>query len=206
MTESTKALMALKKAANYSKLTFHKFGPRSYKKGQGALLKVVYKFGEGEPLKKKRLEKILGWRGKELRRIAYKAKKNGYVEISDPKYGFAVSLTDKGRKVVEKRIASDDKCADMILEALSPEEVEALVDSCNKISETCKGLGIDYGRIAKKPRKLKKKCSGACKRGACDCVRQRGVKDKRREAPKFVFVFEDEGSSCKGEQAHSCER
>ena len=47
MTESSKALKSLKTAANYAKLAMHDLGPRSYKKGQGALLKVIEKFGEG---------------------------------------------------------------------------------------------------------------------------------------------------------------
>jgi len=47
MSESTKAIASLKKAGNYMKLAMRKNGPRSFKRGQGALIKVIYKAGEG---------------------------------------------------------------------------------------------------------------------------------------------------------------
>ena len=48
MTESTQVLHQLKVATNYSKLAMHKCGPRSFKSGQGAMCKVLYKFGDGK--------------------------------------------------------------------------------------------------------------------------------------------------------------
>ena len=39
MSESTKAIASLKKAGNYMKLAMRKNGPRSFKRGQGALIK-----------------------------------------------------------------------------------------------------------------------------------------------------------------------
>lgn len=74
MTESTQVLHQLKVATNYSKLAMRKCGPRSFKNGQGALVKVLYKFGDGK-LSLKKLEERLGWDGNEVVRVAEKAQK-----------------------------------------------------------------------------------------------------------------------------------
>mgnify|MGYP000803290582 CR=1 FL=1 len=42
MSESTKTIASLKKAGNYMKLAMRKNGPHSFKRGQGALIKVIY--------------------------------------------------------------------------------------------------------------------------------------------------------------------
>lgn len=158
MTESTKLIQGLKKAANYSKLGMRDLGPRSYKQGQGALLKVAYKFSEDGSVCKKKLEKVLGWSGKDVRHVAKKAERNGYVTIQDPEFKFLVSLTDKGTKVVEKRMEAEDKAADAILEALSAEERQQLETITGKICKTCEELGVDYSLIRK--REGGKKCKG----------------------------------------------
>lgn len=153
---ATAALHSLKRAANYSKLAFHEFGPRSYKRGQGALLKVIAKFGENNKLNKKTAEKILDWRGNELRHIARKAEHNEYITIEDPEYQFTMTLTPKGLDVVQKRLDVENRTADAILGGLTPEEVAKLAELTDKISKTCEGLGVDYSVI--KERKGSKKC------------------------------------------------
>ena len=150
MEESTKALHSLKVAANYSKLGMHKFGPRSFKKGQGALLKAIYKFGREGSLDKKPAERVLDWRGKDLREVARKAEKNGYIKISHPKYEFKMTLTENGTKVVEKRLTAEDHAADMIFESLTGDEKQQLIALCDKVSENCKKLGVDYSLIEKR--------------------------------------------------------
>ena len=45
MTSAVKTLAQLKKASKLTNRAFHKNGPKSYKKGQGALLKVLHKKG-----------------------------------------------------------------------------------------------------------------------------------------------------------------
>ena len=150
MAESTKALASLKRAANYSKLAMHKFGPKSFKRGQGALLKSIQKFGKDGSLDKKPAERILDWRGKELREVAKKAEKNGYIKISHPKYEFTMTLTDKGQKVVEKRLNAEDNAADMIFDCLTDEEKATLISLTDKISENCKAHGVDYSLIEKR--------------------------------------------------------
>ncbi len=199
MTESTKALQSLKKAANYSKLTMGELGPRSYKKGQGALIKVIDKFGEKGTIDKKRLERELGWRSGEVRKVAEKAEKNGYVSIDDSGFEFTVSLTDKGSEVLQKRFAVEDNAADAVFAGLTAKEKDTLIALCDKVSATCEGLGIDYSRIEKKHRHdCAKKHEGSkqcCKHHDKDhgCHGHHG--------PKYVFVFGEEGHhhdcSCK---------
>ena len=150
MTESTKALASLKRAANYSKLAMHKLGPKSFKRGQGALLKAIYKFGDDGSLDKKPAERILDWRGKGLRAVAKKAEKNGYLKISHPKYEFTMTLTEMGRKVVEKRLVAEDHAADRIFGVLTDEEVQSLVAIADKVSDNCQKLGVDYSKIEKR--------------------------------------------------------
>ena len=41
MTEAMKTLARLKKASKLTRLAFHKNGPKSFKRGQGALLKFL---------------------------------------------------------------------------------------------------------------------------------------------------------------------
>ncbi len=86
MAESTMVLHQLKTAANYSKLAMHKCGPRSFKEGQGALVKVLYKFGDGK-LSLGKLKEHLGWSGHEVLAVAEKAQANGYVAFATSKKG-----------------------------------------------------------------------------------------------------------------------
>lgn len=156
MADSSKLIHDLKHAANYAKLGMRDLGPRSFKKGQGALIKVVYKFSEDGTVCKEKLERVLGWRGKDVRHVAEKTERNGYVAIQDPEYKFLVSLTDKGKQVIQKRMKAEDRAADAILEALSAEERQQLQNITEKICKTCEELGVDYSQI--KERKGGKGC------------------------------------------------
>ena len=136
MIESTQVLHQLKVATNYSKLAMHKCGPRSFKSGQGAMCKVLYKFG-GD--------------GHEVVRVAEKAQENGYVRFATSKKGkLSVALTDKGTMVVEKRLAAEDRAADEVLEGLSDKERECLLKLTGKVIDNCKAMGVDYRTIAVK--------------------------------------------------------
>lgn len=150
MIESTQVLHQLKVATNYSKLAMHKCGPRSFKSGQGAMCKVLYKFGDGK-LSLKKLEERLGWGGHEVVRVAEKAQENGYVRFATSKKGkLSVALTDKGTMVVEKRLAAEDRAADEVLEGLSDKERECLLKLTGKVIENCKAMSVDYRTIAVK--------------------------------------------------------
>ena len=147
MTSNTKILNQLKRAANYTKLAEHQDGPRSYNRGQGALLKVLAKFGKKDSLAKKKLEKTLEWKGCEVGKVAKKAQKNGYVTISDEKGKFIVTLTAKGREIVEKRFEAEDRVADAILAYLSDKEKKQLQKITGKIIDACEDMGVDYSII-----------------------------------------------------------
>lgn len=149
MSESSKTIAALKKAANYSKLAMRKDGPRSFKRGQGALIKVIYKVGDGT-LGKDEAKKTLGWRGSDVRAVARKAADNGYLTIAKPKDGFEMTLTDLGTEVIKKRLAAEDKAADAVLAALTDAEKSQLTELCGKISKNAQDMGVDYGEIQKR--------------------------------------------------------
>lgn len=199
MPESIKAIQSLKRASNFTKLAFREFGPKSYKKGQGALLKVVYKFGEDGAINKKTAEKILNWNGRQLRHVAKKAEKNGYIAISDPEFQFQMSLTDKGTEVIKKRLAAEDRTADTVLEALSADEIQTLIALTDKISKTCEGLGVDYSRIEKKRGKCRKgqrQGNKGCKDSREQCCHTHSHSHSGHKASQYVFVF--------GEGHHHC--
>lgn len=151
MAQSTHTLYALKRAANYSKLALHKDGPKSFKKGQGALTKVLEKFGEAGALSADELAGRLRWDGAETADVVKKAQENGYVLEVKGEDGIArVTLTDKGREVVAKRFAAEDRAADEICQRLTDEEKSQLEALCGKIIEQCEAMGVDYSLIRKK--------------------------------------------------------
>ncbi len=179
MAESTKALQSLKQAADHAKLAMHKDGPRSFKRGQGALVKVIHKFGNGE-LDKDTAKKELGWRGCDVRAVARVAERNGYLAISQSEDGFIMTLTDQGTEVVKKRLAAEDRAADALFEGMSSEEKDALISLCDKISANAKDMGID-------PSLIKKRYGRRCGKGC------RHHEKGRHGSPKYVFVFEEGG-------------
>ena len=154
MAESTKALSQLKKAANYAKLAMHKDGPHSYKKGQGALVKVLYKFGDGK-LTRKKLTKILGWTDDETTTVAKKAQINGYVRIKKADDKFIVILTEKGNEIVKKRLAAEDRAADEVFSLMTDQEVDELCALCEKVIDACEEMGVDYSLIKERPEPIK---------------------------------------------------
>lgn len=150
MAESTQVLHQLKTAANYTKLAMHKCGPRSFKEGQGALVKVLYKFGDGK-LSLAKLQEHLGWSAHEVIAVAEKAQANGYVAFTTSKKGkLRVKLTEKGTMVIKKRLAAEDRAADEVLSGLSDEERACLLKLCGKVIDTCETMGVDYRTIAVK--------------------------------------------------------
>lgn len=190
MSESTKAIASLKKAGNYMKLAMRKNGPRSFKRGQGTLIKVIYKAGEGT-LSKDDAKKALGWRGRDVRFVAKKAADNGYLTIDKPKNGFQMTLTDLGREVIKKRLEAEDKAADEILAGLSDEEKAQLTSLCEKICQTAEDMGVDYSTIQKK--RGKKLCKRHHGKGQ-GCGRHHGHGHGcHHGSPQYVFVFEGNG-------------
>ena len=125
MTEATKTLAQLKKASKLTRLAFHKNGPKSYKRGQGALLNALL---ANDGTTQRELVKTMGMDRSDLKGIVKKAERNGYVTIEDAEgeRTYAVKLTDEGREVAQKRVAANDKTADDIIGCLSEEEIAQL--------------------------------------------------------------------------------
>ena len=74
MTEATKTLAQLKKASKLTRLAFHKNGPKSYKRGQGALLNALL---ANDGTTQRELVKTMGMDRGDLKGIVKKAERNG---------------------------------------------------------------------------------------------------------------------------------
>ena len=156
MTEATQTLAHLKKTSKLTRLAFHKNGPKSVRRGQGALLNALL---ENDGATQRELVHILGFDRGELKGVVKKAERNGYVTIEDAEgvRTYAVKLTEDGRAVAEKRVAANDKTAEDIVECLSKEEMAQLNAITEKLILSMKDKGIN-GK--KKGRKEAGHCSG----------------------------------------------
>ena len=140
MNEATATLAQLKKASKLTRLAFRKNGPKSYKRGQGALMN------------QRELVRILGWDRGALKDTVKKAERNGYVTIGnhDDKHTYTVSLTDEGKRIAEKRVAANDKTAEDILSCLSDEEVAQLNAITEKLILSVKDKGVNGKKKGRK--------------------------------------------------------
>ena len=149
MNEATATLNQLKKADKFVRRTFHKNGPKSFKKGQGALMRAL-------------LERV-GISRRDLKDIVKKAERNDFVAIegADAKRTYIVKLTDEGRTVAEKRLAANDRTAEEILSCLTEEEIAQLNTITEKIILAAKDKGI---KCKKKGRRGHRSCHRGCHR------------------------------------------
>lgn len=149
MNEATATLAQLKKASKLTRLAFRKNGPKSYKRGQGALMNALL---ANDGATQRELVKILGWDRSALKDTVKKAECNGYVTIGDheDKHTYTVSLTDEGKKIAEKRVAANDKTAEEILECLSAEEVAQLNAITEKLILGIKDKGVNGKKKGRK--------------------------------------------------------
>ncbi len=150
MTNEVKTLKQLKKATTLVNRTFHKNGPKSFKSGQGALIKVLH-HNDGELNSHKLIDK-LSFNRSELKRVVRKAQRCGYVEFKDVEdaSGYNVVLTELGETIAEKRCCAQRKVANDITSALSQEELETLNLLTEKLISSCKGLGA-HGKFRNSP-------------------------------------------------------
>ncbi|MEA5019714.1 MAG: MarR family winged helix-turn-helix transcriptional regulator [Gordonibacter sp.] len=141
MTKAIETLSQMKKADKLVRLAFRKNGPKSFKRGQGALLNALMK---NDGTTQRELVKTLGMDRGDLKGIVKKAERNGYVtfEAAEGDRTYAVKLTAEGRELAEKRIVSNDKAAEQILDCLSAEEVAQLNAITEKLILSCKAKGI----------------------------------------------------------------
>lgn len=149
MNEATATLAQLKKASKLTRLAFRKNGPKSYKRGQGALMNALL---ANDGATQRELVKILGWDRSALKDTVKKAERNGYVTIGDheDKHTYTVSLTDEGKKIAVKRVAANDKTAEEILECLSAEEVAQLNAITEKLILGIKDKGVNGKKKGRK--------------------------------------------------------
>lgn len=149
MNEATATLAQLKKASKLTRLAFRKNGPKSYKRGQGALMNALL---ANDGATQRELVKILGWDRSALKDTVKKAERNGYVTIGDheDKHTYTVSLTDEGKKIAEKRVSANDKTAEEILECLSAEEVSQLNAITEKLILGIKDKGVNGKKKGRK--------------------------------------------------------
>ena len=154
MNEAAKSLAQLKKANKLVRLAFHKNGPKSYKRGQGALLRALLE-NDGAP--QRELVKTLGMNRSNLKDVVKKAQRNEYVTIEsvDEPRTYAVKLTDLGRELAEKRVAATDRTADEILSCLTAEEVKQLDAITEKLIVAMKEKGISGKKKGYKVRRKK---------------------------------------------------
>ena len=149
MTDAMKTLGQLKKASKLTRLAFHKNGPKSFKRGQGALLKFLL---EDDGSTQRELVKKLGVDRRELKGIVKKAERNGYVTIEDAEgeRTYSVKLTAEGKKVAEKRVAAHEETAEDILGCLTEEEVAQLNVITEKLIVSIKEKGVNGKKKGRK--------------------------------------------------------
>ena len=142
MNEAAATLAQLKKASKLTRLAFHKNGPKSYKRGQGALMNALL---ENDGTTQRELVKTLGWDRSAMKDTVKKAERNGYVTIGDhtDKHTYTVSLTEDGKQIAQKRVAANDKTAEDILSCLSEEEVAQLNAITEKLILSVKDKGVN---------------------------------------------------------------
>lgn len=155
MTQATQAIAQLKKAGSLVNRAFHKNGPKSYKDGQGALLKVLHQ-EEGKSATREELVERLSFDRRELKNVVRKAERNGFVAISGDDETYAVELTEAGVELAEKRCAAQTKVAEEILSCLTEEEVAQLNAITEKIILSCKDAGAHGKRKGGKKHRCRK--------------------------------------------------
>lgn len=165
MNDCTKTLAKMKKAGKLVRLAQRKNGPKSYKRGQGALLRTLL---QNDGATQRELCVALGLNRGALKDVVRKAQRNGLVTIEDAegKKTYAVKLTAEGRELAEKHEAAQDKAAAEILSALSAEEVAQLDAINDKIIVSLKEAGIDGKKKGRKHHRKGKKrhCHRHCHR------------------------------------------
>lgn len=141
MNDYSKTLAKMKKAGKLVRLAQRKNGPKSYKRGQGALLRVLL---DKDGATQRDLVPALGMSRGVLKDIVRKAERNGYVTIEDAgKKLYAVKLTEEGRKLAEKHESAQDKTAESILSVLSADECAQLDAINEKLIVALKEAGVD---------------------------------------------------------------
>lgn len=141
MSTQTKTLAQLRKAGKLTNRAFRKNGPKSYKKGQGALIKVLHKHN-GQATSRELVE-LLSFDRAELKNVVKKAVRNGYVQMGEAEqpHTYTVTLTELGEEIAEKRCAAHEEVADKLLADFTEEEIEQLNRLTEKVILAAKDQG-----------------------------------------------------------------
>lgn len=161
MTQATHTIAQLQKAGALVNRTFHKNGPKSYKNGLGALIKVLHQQENGTATNRELID-ILSFDRRELKNVVRKAERNGFVtfEKADEDNTYSVKITEEGAALAEKRCEAQTKVATDILSVLTEEEIAQLNIITEKLILSCK----DAGAHGKRKGGHKKSCRKHCKR------------------------------------------
>lgn len=150
MNEATATLERLKKADKFVRLTFRRNGPKSYRRGQGALLRALL---ECDGATQRELVERLCMSRRELKDVVKKAERNGYVVLSDadePRT-YTVNLTPNGRAVAQKRLEANERAAEEILSCLDDEERAWLDAIAGKLVLSAESKGISAEGKGRRP-------------------------------------------------------
>lgn len=157
MSKETHSLTQLKKAGKLVNRTFRKHGPKSYKRGQGALIKVLHKHGGSATSRE--LVDLLSFDRVELKNVVKKAIRNGYVKMSDvdePRT-YTVTLTETGEEIAERRCAAHAEVAEKLLADFSEEELAQLDALTEKLIVAAKKQGVHGKRRTVKAKKRRRR-------------------------------------------------
>lgn len=172
MTTRVEAVKAMRKASKLVRLSFRENGPKSFKRGVGALLSVL---NESETaVSRDTLVVALGATRIALKDVVRKAQRAGYVTMTTNENGkgYTVELTELGKEVAAKRSAAMDEAANKALACLTDEEVEQLAALNEKIALALHEDGISAkkkGFLAKRYKSHSYKNHKNSKKKHCKC-------------------------------------
>lgn len=157
MSESIRTLQQLNKATKLANRAMHKNGPKSYKKGMGALLKVLH-CNEGE-MSSREIVDMLSISRSNLKHVVRKAERRGYVTIaeSDEHKTYRVKITEEGDKIAEKRCEAQDVAAQKLFDPFSEEERAQLNALTEKLIVSAKENGA-HGKHKGGRKRWRKHC------------------------------------------------
>lgn len=163
MTTRVEAIKAMRKSNKLARLYFRENGPKSFKRGTGALLSALHE-SDGCACRNE-LSVALGATRVALKDIVRKAQRAGYVTMTTNahKHGYSVELTELGKEVAAKRTKAMDKAAEKALACLTDEELEQFAKLNEKIALSLREQGICAKKKGFLAKRHKKHC---CKKHA----------------------------------------
>ena len=140
MSNTVEMLNKLDKATMLSHRHMRKNGPKSFKRGQGALLAAL---NANDGATQRDLCGQMHVNCKVLKDIVKKAERNGFVVIenSDEPKTYSVELTEEGKQIAAKHESAEKKAAEALIGTFSAEEIEQLDALCEKIIVAAKENG-----------------------------------------------------------------